>query len=140
VPEGDTIFRAARTLDRALSGKEARRLATASLRDRGPLRDLPLSPDAETTVRGVEARGKHLQMIEILCVEPGEHEHLRELGPDLSRVAFYGRAGRPCRACGARIRSRRQGENARTTYWCQTCQPSLASRLRPEGAVGTGEA
>jgi len=34
----------------------------------------------------------------------------------------YGRAGRTCRHCGTLIRSRRQGEQARTTYWCPNCQ------------------
>lgn len=38
-------------------------------------------------------------------------------------LAVYGRAGRPCRRCGTRIESRRQGEAARTTYWCPACQP-----------------
>jgi endonuclease-8 len=35
----------------------------------------------------------------------------------------YRRAGRPCPRCGAPIRSRGQGDSARTTYWCSTCQP-----------------
>ena len=34
----------------------------------------------------------------------------------------YGRAGRPCRRCGTLIRHSRQGELARLTYWCPTCQ------------------
>jgi endonuclease-8 len=34
----------------------------------------------------------------------------------------YRRAGRPCPRCGATIRSRAQGENARTAYWCSGCQ------------------
>jgi endonuclease-8 len=34
----------------------------------------------------------------------------------------YGRAGRPCRRCARLIRSARQGELARTTYWCPRCQ------------------
>ena len=34
----------------------------------------------------------------------------------------YGRAGRPCRRCGTRIETRRQGELARSTYWCPRCQ------------------
>ena len=38
----------------------------------------------------------------------------------------YGRAGRPCRRCGTLIRSGRQGELARSTYWCPRCQPSRA--------------
>jgi endonuclease VIII len=43
----------------------------------------------------------------------------------------YNRAGRPCRRCGGSIRSRRQGELARVTYWCPTCQPT-----RPEPPPG----
>jgi len=35
----------------------------------------------------------------------------------------YGRAGRPCRMCGAPILVRKTGADARTTYWCPTCQP-----------------
>lgn len=42
-------------------------------------------------------------------------------------VAVYGRAGRPCPRCGTRIRARRQGEQARTTYWCPACQQSGAT-------------
>jgi endonuclease VIII len=34
----------------------------------------------------------------------------------------YGRARRPCRRCGTPIRAQRQGEQARTAYWCPTCQ------------------
>jgi endonuclease-8 len=34
----------------------------------------------------------------------------------------YGRAGRPCPRCGARIRARGQGDDNRRTFWCGTCQ------------------
>ena len=34
----------------------------------------------------------------------------------------YGRAGRPCPRCGARIRSRGQGDDNRRTFWCPRCQ------------------
>ena len=34
----------------------------------------------------------------------------------------YRRTGRPCRRCRTPIESRRQGEQARTAYWCPTCQ------------------
>ena len=44
----------------------------------------------------------------------------------------YGRAGRPCRRCGTRIETRRQGELARSTYWCPRCQ---LSRSTPRNAV-----
>lgn len=36
----------------------------------------------------------------------------------------YKRSGQPCRKCGTRIESRRQGEQARTAYWCPACQPA----------------
>jgi len=35
----------------------------------------------------------------------------------------YGRAGQPCRRCGERIRLRKQGPDARVTFWCPSCQP-----------------
>jgi endonuclease-8 len=38
-------------------------------------------------------------------------------------VWVYRRTGRPCRRCGTLIQARRQGEDARTTYWCHHCQP-----------------
>jgi endonuclease-8 len=40
----------------------------------------------------------------------------------------YGRNGEPCRKCGAPIRRRIQGFDARVTFWCPECQPM------PDGA------
>ena len=34
----------------------------------------------------------------------------------------YGTAGQPCPRCGETIRSRGQGDDNRTTYWCPGCQ------------------
>ncbi len=47
------------------------------------------------------------------------------LGPFTGRPErwVYRRSGRPCRRCGTLVRSRPQGEQARTAYWCPTCQP-----------------
>jgi endonuclease VIII len=36
--------------------------------------------------------------------------------------AIYRRAGRPCPRCGEPIRSRGQGDDNRTAYWCPGCQ------------------
>jgi endonuclease-8 len=36
--------------------------------------------------------------------------------------AVYRRAARPCRRCGAPLRSRGLGEQNRTAYWCGACQ------------------
>ena len=38
------------------------------------------------------------------------------------RLWVYGRAGQPCRRCGTPIRSRKQGRDARVTFWCPECQ------------------
>jgi endonuclease-8 len=38
------------------------------------------------------------------------------------RHSVYRRAGRPCRLCGALVRSYPQGDEARTAYWCPVCQ------------------
>ncbi|HSO97902.1 MAG TPA: DNA-formamidopyrimidine glycosylase family protein [Solirubrobacteraceae bacterium] len=43
-------------------------------------------------------------------------------GPMAIDRRVYGRAGQPCRRCGAAIRSRGQWEDNRTTYWCPGCQ------------------
>ena len=39
------------------------------------------------------------------------------------RLWVYGRANQECRRCGATILSRKQGTQARITFWCPTCQP-----------------
>jgi endonuclease VIII len=39
-------------------------------------------------------------------------------------LAVYDRAGRACPRCGAAVASRKLGEQARTTWWCPTCQTS----------------
>jgi len=38
------------------------------------------------------------------------------------RFWVYERGGQPCRRCGAIIQRRKQGEDARSTYWCAHCQ------------------
>jgi endonuclease-8 len=39
------------------------------------------------------------------------------------RLWVYGRRNQPCRKCGTPVESRKQGEDARTTFWCPACQP-----------------
>jgi endonuclease-8 len=38
------------------------------------------------------------------------------------RLWVYQRTGQPCRQCGAAILSRKQGIDARTSFWCPGCQ------------------
>jgi endonuclease-8 len=35
----------------------------------------------------------------------------------------YGRLGKPCRKCATPIEMKKMGIEARSTYWCPTCQP-----------------
>lgn len=43
------------------------------------------------------------------------------------RLWVYGRQGQPCRRCGTAILMRKQGPDARSTYWCPQCQPGDAA-------------
>lgn len=52
-------------------------------------------------------------------------------------LAVYRRAGRPCPRCGAAIASRRQGEAARATYWCPSCQRRPRQAAVADGAPPT---
>ena len=53
------------------------------------------------------------------------------------RLWVYGRQGQECRRCGALVMMRKQGEQARSTYWCPQCQPWLpAEGQSPEPPVG----
>ena len=38
------------------------------------------------------------------------------------RLWVYGRAGQPCRRCKTPVQSRKQGREARVTFWCPACQ------------------
>jgi endonuclease VIII len=71
----------------------------------------------DTTLAGILDIGKR-QMRRNL--RPGA----RRLRSDLSdeRMWVYGRAGQRCARCGSTILRRKQGEQARTTYWCPACQ------------------
>jgi endonuclease VIII len=56
------------------------------------------------------------------------------------RVWVYGRQGQECRRCGTAIMMRKQGEQARSTYWCPTCQPWVAAEGQSlEAPVGKQE-
>lgn len=41
------------------------------------------------------------------------------------RLWVYGRARLPCRRCATPVAIRKQGTDARLTYWCPSCQPAL---------------
>ena len=41
------------------------------------------------------------------------------------KLWVYSRGGSPCLRCGTAIEYRKQGKDARGTYWCPNCQPSV---------------
>ncbi len=51
--------------------------------------------------------------------------------PGGGRRWVYGRHGRPCWRCRTVIRCGRLGRQARTVWWCPTCQPPVASPGSP---------
>lgn len=57
----------------------------------------------------------------------GDRVTYRAAGGNPDGVAVYGRRGRPCPRCGTPIQMRRQGEQARSTYWCPGCQTNGGS-------------
>lgn len=52
----------------------------------------------------------------------GMRRTTRRANPEES-LWVYGRGGRPCRRCGTPIEMRKQGLDARVTFWCPNCQP-----------------
>ena len=81
-----------------------------------PFRLVRELPDAD--LRALIAEAHRLLM---LNRERGERQ--THFGLDQrARLWAYGRSGEPCRECGTRICMRRQGLDARSTYYCPRCQ------------------
>jgi endonuclease-8 len=53
------------------------------------------------------------------------------------RLWVYDRRRKPCRRCGHLIESRKQGMDARTTFWCPQCQPDDRKFVMPGEAGGS---
>lgn len=64
---------------------------------------------------------------------PRRTTHRMEIG---ERLWVYGRQGQPCRRCGGPISMRKQGMQARSTYWCANCQPWIAEGENTTAPVG----
>ncbi len=98
--------------------EDLRQLDPVRFRSRGESYDLGV---LAATVRGNSSRdGRPLAVREV------------EL------LAYFGRAGEPCSACGRRIESAHLGRDRRATYWCPRCQP--ADGRAPAAPAGGGAA
>ncbi|HEY2813602.1 MAG TPA: DNA-formamidopyrimidine glycosylase family protein [Acidimicrobiales bacterium] len=76
--------------------------------------------DVETRRRLVATASR---MLRRNTIEAGPRTTVLDGASGARRLAVYGRSRRPCHRCGTPIKARRQGEHARTTYWCPSCQP-----------------
>ena len=54
--------------------------------------------------------------------------------PRPARRLVYARAGLPCRRCQTLVDAWRQGDDARTAYWCPACQAGPREPRRPKRA------
>jgi endonuclease VIII len=54
------------------------------------------------------------------------------------RLWVYRRQGQECRRCGAAVMMRKQGVQARSTYWCPECQPWVGIGEAPVGRGKVG--
>jgi endonuclease-8 len=76
------------------------------------------SIDDHVLTAAVEAAARLM----IANTQPGSSVR-REFGLGAGERWVYRRTRRPCRRCGTAIQSARVGQQARTAYWCPTCQP-----------------
>jgi formamidopyrimidine-DNA glycosylase len=65
----------------------------------------------ETLLRAIAAGGSTLRDFVDSSGSPGYFQQ---------QYGVYGRAGQPCRRCGATVRQLRQGQ--RSTFYCPGCQ------------------
>ena len=82
-----------------------------------PVRDL----DPATVARLVTTAAKLLRL-NVTAVSGSGIVTTGRVDPS-ARLWVYGRGGKPCRRCGAPVSRQKQGPNARSTYWCEQCQP-----------------
>jgi len=82
-------------------------------------------------------RPGRVTMPDALGADPGLADGPRAHG---RRLWVYGRAGRPCRRCGTRIRTKVFGALPRRVFWCPSCQPEGAGSVSADsgGAAVSG--
>ncbi len=84
------------------------------------LSDAQLASIVETSRRVLKANVS--ESLEMMTTYSGLRRTTHRAAPT-ERLWVYGRARLPCRRCGTPIHVRKQGIDARLTYWCTKCQP-----------------
>jgi endonuclease-8 len=64
---------------------------------------------------------------DLIVTFSGKHRRTTNNADPGASLWVYGRKNEDCRRCGTAIQRCLQGRNARSTYWCATCQPLLPS-------------
>jgi len=87
-----------------------------------PGRNGGTDPDGQAEEVPSEGEGKgECEAVRLLAIARRQMQDAVETGRRPGRI--YKKTGRPCFRCRrARIRSRGQGDDNRTTYWCPNCQ------------------
>ena len=83
-----------------------------------------LSAEAVSALVASAARGLQKNISETSSTA-GRRTMTNRLNRD-EALWVYGRARKPCHRCGSPIEVRKAGTDARSTYWCPTCQPIAA--------------
>jgi len=95
-----------------------------------------LSPDQAKTLVEIAQRLVSANVLEdsgeMIVTYRGQQRRTTHQSDPGASLWVYGRRGEPCRRCGASIRKRIQGPDARVTFWCQHCQPM------PDGTLVDG--
>jgi endonuclease-8 len=60
---------------------------------------------------------------DLIVTYSGKHRRTTNNADPAESLWVYGRKNEPCRRCGTPIQRALQAPNARSTYWCPTCQP-----------------
>jgi endonuclease-8 len=82
---------------------------------------VPITELEPTRLRALLERARVLMQANVDARGPRRTRLDREMPRE--RLWVYERSGRPCYACNTFIEMRRQGELARSTYYCPQCQP-----------------
>jgi endonuclease VIII len=82
-----------------------------------------LAPETMAALVAAAARGLQRNVSESSPTS-GRRTMTNRLNRD-EALWVYGRAGKPCHRCGSVIQVKKSGTDARSTYWCPACQPSI---------------
>ncbi len=99
--------------------------------------DMPASALTDEQLRGVMALARKLLKANVSDTSGAAivtYSGLRRTASRVNhedRLWVYSRGGQPCRKCCTPIASRKDGDDARVTYWCPGCQKNQADGPRP---------